>query len=107
MGYYTRYELGAEPWPDGLSERIKEAVGIYEELDRDTSSGGLSIGSSKWYDHEDHMAAVSRDFPGVLFTLRGEGEEAGDAWIKHFRDGRIQVRRAELVYPAYDPDGFK
>lgn len=54
----------------------------------------------KWYEHEEDMLKVSLAFPGVLFRLDGEGEEAGDKWIKFFRNGKMQEVRVEM--PAYE-----
>jgi len=62
---------------------------------------------TKWYDWREHMQTVSLSFPGVLFTLSGEGEEAGDQWIAWFRDGASCVeRRPKWNPPPFDSDAL-
>jgi hypothetical protein len=63
--------------------------------------------SVKWYDHETEMKAISLTYPGVLFTMKGEGEEAGDIWTKYFIDGKMQVSRAEIKIDGFDPGKLK
>ena len=60
--------------------------------------------SCKWYDHEKDMIQLSKLFPSVKFTLRGEGEEAGDLWIRYFLDGKKQVCQARIVFDEFDPE---
>lgn len=68
MGYYTRYDISDN------SEEIQEAINLksgYERVDED---------SIKWYDCEKDMRDVSVDFPNIVLTVSGEGEESGDIW---------------------------
>lgn len=99
MGYYSRYELKAEPWPEALGQVIAD----HEEASYALSPDGKSFDSSKWYDHVRDMSAVSRRFPGVLFTLRKEGEQPGDISISYFRDGLVQVCPGRIVFDDFDP----
>lgn len=94
MGYYTRYEL--EIHADGkkyidisdAQEKIKNIVDYDPFQD-----------SCKWYDHEHDMKALSKEYPDTIFTLVGEGEEAGDLWKKYFKNGKVQVCKAVVTYP--------
>lgn len=36
------------------------------------------VGSGKWYENTEDMLALSKRFPGVIFTLTGNGENEGD-----------------------------
>ena len=68
---------------------------------------GSSSDSCKWYEHEDDMKVMSKDFPEVLFTLHGEGEESGDIWNKYFLNGKVQVCKAEIKIDKFDPKKLK
>jgi hypothetical protein len=95
MGYHTRYEI--EITPD--STDIREAIEYDDDLAYAIGSGSDDC---KWYDHESDMRTFSQRFPDVLFTLIGEGEEAGDLWRKYFRNGKMQSCSAQITYEPFD-----
>lgn len=104
MGYYTRYSL---TWTsdfddEELDTAIGDAIEKNEDFSYALSRDGESGDSCKWYDHEYHMRALSLKFPGVLFTLSGEGEESGDIWKKYFRGGKMQICKVVLDFPKFD-----
>jgi len=66
---------------------------------------GTSEDSAKWYSHEKDVAALSRMYPDVTFTLHGEGEETEDIWKKYFKGGRMQTAVAKITIPPCDPNG--
>ena len=68
---------------------------------------GSSYGKVKWYKWESDMRGLSREFPGVLFKLHGEGEENGDVWDAYFLDGKFQKCMAEIVIPPFDQSKLK
>ena len=135
MGYCTRYSLSWEVPPDFVDKSRcdhdipeganfcpvcglpntwltpDEAIGDYIEsfdnmcyaIDRH----GDSDNTTKWYDYESDMRSMSQHFKGVLFTLYGEGEEAGDIWKKYFLDGKCQIAEASIVIDDFDPDKLK
>ena len=71
------------------------------------NSDGSMSESCKWYDHEDSMRAISEAFHNVLFTLHGEGEEAGDIWDKYFLNGKMQACKAKVVIEPFDEKQLK
>ena len=79
-----------------------------EALEEDTEYGPYRLflcgygDDCKWYEHETEMLSLSRKFPTILFTLKGEGEVAGDLWIKYFKGGKIQVCVATITYDEFD-----
>lgn len=125
MGYSTRYSLRWEAvtWkPAPLCNHAKSATAKFCEtcgkpatrslddvvaayiadhedeeigfaLDRD----GSTTDSCKWYDHLDDLAQMSREIPGVLFHLSGEGEEAGDIWDAFALNGATQKHKVKIV----------
>lgn len=104
MGYFTQFELQAKRLtPDPLVDVMGEPgpdVGVFAQWLADHRTEGYDPfeESCKWYTHEDDMVALSQAFPGVLFTLTGEGEEAGDLWRKYFLNGRKQIAKAKIEY---------
>ena len=99
MGYCTRFNLSVDKKDNDLLTKIIEED---EELSRMFDEDGESYDEYKWYDHEAEMMYLSKNYPDVLFTLKGEGEEAGDLWFKHFKNGKIQRCPAIITYDEYD-----
>lgn len=104
MGYQTRYKLKAINF-DGLNDMQQTVpahqaivdVWVRNELEMDLDERW------KWYEHEDDLKAFSHRHPAMLLQLQGEGEQAGDIWAKYFQDGKMQVCRAVIVIPPFDP----
>ena len=74
----------------------------YEEKSRfwaEVLSGDLD---ASWYDHREHMQQISLEWPGVLFTLTGRGDDQDDQWVEYHMDGK--VHREDR--PAWDPLPF-
>jgi hypothetical protein len=108
MGYYTKFELHAVDVKTGSLITMAEEEAIAKSLwyltggsDRYTpkSIEGCLDEQMKWYDHEEDMAALSKEFPNILFVLDGVGEEFPDAWRKWFYNGTVEASYAEVVYP--------
>ena len=108
MGYYTNYDLTVEylrPLRKGVSEEIFEAISarIAEISDyRDPFKSDC-----KWYKHEEHMRRVSTEFPDILLTLNGEGEESRDIWVKYFLAGKMQIELATVKLGDFNPEKLK
>ena len=102
MGYYTEYTLSAEN-AEGLEEKITTDL---EEISGYTIDFGWND-SCKWYDHQKHMITLSKMYPEVIFKLEGEGEESEDLWIKYFKNGKMQVCKAEITFEKFDESKLK
>lgn len=98
MSNCTRFSLEISPSEPEVWEALNENEEIAARIDED----GTSVESSRWYDHEDEMRSFSEQFPHVLFTLSGEGEENGDLWKKYFRNGKMQAAPAKITYAEFD-----
>lgn len=83
---------------DMIGDYIEENNDMHYAIDRN----GDPEESTKWYSHKEDMAKMSKAFPGVLFTLHGEGEEAGDLWVEYYLDGKIQREDAKIIYAEFD-----
>lgn len=105
MGYYTNYKLSYSK----LTAKLEEVL----HSDNWCSYSPLwsfvteYAESCKWYDHEVDMLALSKQFPVILFTLEGRGEEAGDLWIKYFKNGKIQKCPGKIIYDEFDETKLK
>lgn len=103
MGYYTRYELGIS-----RTSSIAEYESIWQLIETDNGEydyiryAVIDGEQCKWYEHEKDMKQFSLKFPHVLFTLHGEGEEAGDLWIDYYKNGKVQHCVAKITYENFD-----
>lgn len=99
MGYYTGYDLKWKPPVNliGIDDLIGAYIESHEGMDNALEPSGSEKESTTWYDHEEDMIEMSKVFPGIIFTLHGEGEESGDIWNKYFKDGVMQVAKATIT----------
>jgi hypothetical protein len=114
MGYYTKFWLTIEQGLiddfgkvyDLLSKIVTDGQGspFYYEADSDQLS---SDDTMTWYDHDEDCAEMSKSFPDVTFCLEGQGEEASDTWKSYYRNGLMQISRAIITYPPFDPTKLK
>lgn len=104
MGYYTTFS-GSVSGPQALLAQFQA------DADEGITFGGYDIPlndffetyildgeSVKWYNCADDMLGLSRKYPYLLFTLMGEGEEAGDIWKSWFRNGKHVNVQARIVF---------
>lgn len=121
MGYYTSFKLSYEIREpvDDVVENFKAREGLEDKLFKTLESDNFcnysplidfvngNADCCKWYEHDEDMVKLSKMFPGVLFTLRGEGEESGDLWVSYYLNGKHQLCKAEAVYPEFDESKFQ
>jgi hypothetical protein len=112
MGYYTHYALTIAPdfeeeseEHQSLQKAFKDVMGYGDDCLDDLLSGQME--ATKWYAHDENMLEISTKFPDLLFTLKGEGEEANDLWIKYYKKGKIQVANAEITFAVFDESKLK
>jgi len=102
MGYTTRYELAID------SQNSLEIIGnLRREVDYAETAideNGDTQEECKWYNHEKDMKGFSKNYPELLFTLKGEGEEYPDIWTKYFMNGKMQRVDAVISFDQFDKD---
>ena len=110
MSDYTQYELlfdNIKPGSDAdaLTKALLD-TGVFDSVD---IRNGCCTGYAKWYDWEGDMIDISKMFPGVLFTLYGNGDDMEDYWIAYAKDGKSYSERAEfrVIYPEFDPSKLR
>ena len=97
MGYYTTYTLRTTRGCDNqeeIEEKLQEISGYSIKFGWDDPY--------KWYTHEQDMKELSKIYPETTFLLEGQGEESEDIWRKYFKNGKMQVCKAKIVFPAFD-----
>ena len=103
MGYNTQFELA---WENKGVENKTPKIQEFLIANADTYYGvdefGETTDSCKWYSYHDDMIVMSAQFPDVLFTLRGKGEESGDVWNNYYLGGKSQRAQAKLVFDEFD-----
>ena len=104
MGYYTNFDLTMIPEPDEEREaEIMKAIAakIDNKDPNDISAYDAEwclSDSLKWYDHDDDMIEVSKQFPDITFILYGEGEDNDDIWKAYYRNGEMEVVTARIIF---------
>jgi hypothetical protein len=107
MGYYTAFKLEISPDDGDTRRKIYVAIKIMgssylsDEQSFDDLVDGM-LDACKWYDHDEEMSVLSEMVPGVLFTLEGHGEEAGDLWRSYYRDGTMYTYQMPNDFPPFD-----
>ena len=92
MGYSTDFTITTDAGAivtDLICTALSELAG-FEIYDGEVNA--------KWYDHADHIAQVSKQFPLVLITVDGEGEESGDMWRLYARNGEFEKVEAKITF---------
>jgi hypothetical protein len=98
MSYNTWYELKHDAAGDPKKKAIEEYIEANEEL-RDAVGSNQS--HVKWYEHDDDMLKLSKEFPEVTFILSGEGEESDDMWESKYKDGKMATRCPVIEWPEF------
>lgn len=108
MGYYTYYSLEVH----GI-KNVKEHKALQEIIskdcyafrtddcdDYDCEAYFPASDEVKWYEHEENMIKISKQFPNMTFCLEGVGEDREDMWRKYFHNGDVEYCPAHIEYPA-------
>ncbi len=96
MGYYTCYHLEWDV-PE-LLPAIEFYIKQHEGEFGVGPDGSPIFDEVKWYEHEQTMTALSKEFPQVTFILSGVGEEQVDMWRKRFKAGKMEWSRVPEKY---------
>lgn len=107
MGYYTNYSLNLHNKTDEQYKAIVERLRDKEVIDYALDEHLETFREAKWYEAEEDLREISKEFPEVLFELHGEGEEVGDIWNRYFKNGKVQRCHAEIVIPPFDESKLK
>lgn len=112
MSYYTQYNIKLSKILDddfdapititspakSLQNRINTMTPFEIEQITDTEWDGMAT----WYDHENDLAEISKDYPDWLFTIHGNGEDSDDIWVTYIYDGLVQNHKLIQKDPPID-----
>ncbi len=62
----------------------------------------MHIDGVNWYDCDEDMTAVSKEFPELIFCVYCDGMGLDDTWTVYYCDGRQSGGNAEMPEPDYD-----
>lgn len=107
MGYYTDYKIDIinREYPITKEEYcpiLDKLVNRYGMWGKFNDIGEISIIYTKWYTHEENMKEFSLKHPNFVFKLTGEGENSGDIWTKYFKNGKMQICEAKILFDDYE-----
>lgn len=103
MSYYTSHSLSWNT-DEPTEEQIAAALAPMMEVSHDEATSAINGESTKWYDSDDHMTAISQKWPQALFTMECHGE-GGEAYVTFYRNGRSLQKDFEK--PSFDEDEFQ
>lgn len=55
----------------------------------------------KWYDYDEEMELLAKQFPTVIFELHGDGEDSDDCWNAYYKGDKSVKYYAEI--PPLNP----
>ncbi|MHC2451245.1 hypothetical protein ACUXP3_001846 [Bacillus altitudinis] len=99
MGYYTNFEVEIDKDGDLVREYVNNISPKKDCLVDAFNGRGDDM---KWYEHDEDVLEVSRQFPDVLITVKGVGEEYPDFWKTYFKGGKKQHCQGRVVYDEFD-----
>lgn len=114
MGYHTYYTLSISD-RDGKDigdAETRRIIAAFRASNGDAEYSLADDGDSRgdetsWYDHEKDVAALSKNYPGLVFVLYGVGEQNDDMWYKYFHNGKVQLCPARISFAKYNESKLK
>lgn len=116
MEYYTYFQLevrdtknyayAGEDIDHKVAVRLEEKLNLEYPIEEKTLCEDILCEELKWYDFEEDMKEISKEFPDYLFVLYGEGEERDDNWRAVFYNGVENYAEAHISFPYFNYDEF-
>lgn len=113
MGYYTNYYLNIDKAPtdswidiNTAFTHLKYFEDYWDEYkDSDLLSSPQYINDTflyeeiKWYEADEDMCTIAKQFPNTTFVLYGDGEDRDDRWRNIYRGDNVERGDAIISYP--------
>ena len=97
MGYDTAFNLSVEC--DRELEIIGELRNKSEQAKYCLDEDGNCAELGRW-NFEPDLRQLSLEYPNILFSLHGDGDDVEDLWWAYFKNGKMQMCLCD--YPPYD-----
>jgi len=97
MGYCTTFVISVEDGDpsEGEFDRISHMLETYEDFE---FWGDEWVASDvKWYDYNDDMHRLSKEFPQFRFYVHGDGDDSDDLWEDHWQDTEPTILHTQIV----------
>lgn len=113
MSYSTDYTLDIRMLNDenDLKEEMKKIKEFADSLEDSELKNILEenyLWDESWYEHDVDMLYLSAQFPNVIFSLEGYGEEHDDHWEIEYCQGKVvNYYKTELVSVFGDEENRK
>ena len=102
MGYQTAHTLSVKHKDEEAI--IAEFRKSNEDAEYCLLDNGYTNNESSWWNSEDDLKEFSKKYPKVLFTMTGNGSDAGgDYWKLYVKNGKSFKVDGEIKYPKYNP----
>lgn len=111
MGYRSNYFLTTHD--RGSATKFKVDQWICDSEKKGFSIGAYGVRLDEeiweitWYNNEKDVKELSKAFPDTVFLLERVGEEPGDLCQIYFKNGKMQVAQARIIYDDYDESKLK
>lgn len=98
MGYYTSFAINISKDEPSFRDRL-ELISD-EQFEQD---GTYYYTYAKWYDYAKNMCELSKEFPNLVITVNGSGEEPGDLWQDYWKEGKWHHQVINITFDSFDP----
>ena len=105
MGYQTSHHLtwdNNDPTEEQVIKRLSQLLEIPAEQ---AESIALFGQFAKWYESDDHMGIISREWPKTVFALDCQGEDRIESYTVFFRNGYCLTK--SYIKPEFDEAEFR
>lgn len=99
MNDFVLYSIDVEPFEEELLDLLCKE----NQHARFAMSGEKCI----WTNHEKDLRKFSKHYEDYQISLYGQGDEAPDIWIKHFKNGKMQYCPAIITFDEFDESKLK
>lgn len=118
MGYYTCFNISFRKMNNSIMivdefDKINDEMGaalanIHPDYFYPYDSLTIQIESElmKWYEYDEDMRKLSKQFPDFLFILEGDGEDPDDLWRNYYYNGKCQHCPARIEYDPFDMESL-